>query len=228
VTRIGDDFDASFLSTRVAPFGLKVIPDGNTTTCITTYYSETDLTDRNMELIGGVSTDVVPEDIPTPWLTSATYIHITLMPPQQQYPFITFLRKHAPQTKLSIDSDVYVLRTPESIKLVERNFALVDTIFANRVEYGILKDVIHRAPEAVVKLDEDGAIYLRSGKMQAKARARKVTPIDVTGAGDIFAGTFLACRTKGETVQESLTHATNAATDSVTQQGVMHLFPHSG
>lgn len=224
VTRIGNDFDAAFLLQHVLPQGVKKISDKNSTTSTNIYFSETDLTDRDMKLTMGVSADIVPDDFPKEWFKSAKYIHISTMPPLQQYPFISFLRKHAPQAKLSIDTDVYLLKDEETIKLVERNLSLADIIFANRVEYKILKVVIEKGNEAIVKMDEDGAMYMKDKKVLATSKAKKVTPIDVTGAGDIFAGTFLACRTKGESVEKSLQEATNAATESVTKQGVMHLF----
>lgn len=224
VTRIGNDFDATFLLKHVLPEGVHKIPDKQSTTSTNTYFSETDLTDRDMKLTIGVSADIVPEDFPREWLRHAKYIHISTMPPLQQYLFIPFLREHAPQAKLTIDTDIYLLKDEAIIKLVEKNLSLADIVFANRVEYKILKETIENGHEAIVKLDEEGALYMKDKKTIADAKAKKVNPIDVTGAGDIFAGTFLAYRTKGESIEKSLQEATNAATESVTKEGINHLF----
>lgn len=224
VTRLGNDFDATFLLKHVLSDGVRKIADKQSTTSTNTYFSETDLTDRDMKLTIGVSADIVPEDFPEKWLTSAKYIHIATMPPLQQYPFLIYLKEKAPQAKLSIDTDIYLLKNEENIKLVERNFSLADIVFANRVEYKMLKNVIENGDEAIIKLDEEGARYMKDQKILAEVKANKVIPVDVTGAGDIFAGTFLAYRTKGESVAKSLQEATDAATESVTKVGIAHLF----
>lgn len=224
VTRIGNDFDPTFLLQHVLPEGVHKILDKQSTTSTNIYFSDTDLTDRDMKLTVGVSADVAPDDFPKDWLSHAKYIHISTMPPLQQYPFINFLRDYAPQAKLSIDTDIYLLKDDQTTKLVERNLSLADIVFANRVEYKLLKDVIDRSHEAIVKMDEEGAMYMKDKKIISKASAKKVSPIDVTGAGDIFAGTFLACLTKGEDIEICLQEATNAATESVTQEGIAHLF----
>ncbi|MNC97821.1 ribokinase [compost metagenome] len=65
---------------------------------------------------------------------------------------------------------------------------------------------------------------MKNGNIIAKSEGKNVPVVDVTGAGDIFAGTFLASLTKSSSLQESLEKGVQTATNSVTQEGVMHLF----
>lgn len=223
VTRIGEDFDRSLLQ-RVSQEGIHVIhgtPNGRSTQV---YHSLTDLTQRDIFIEWGVNPDLNPQDFPSEWLESAAYIHIATMPPLQQRTFIEYLREHAPQAKLSIDTDLIFLQDEETRALVADNFKQVDLAFVNRREYDLLKDVVDTREEAIVKLDEEGAVYLRRGVQHAQAQTRRVDAVDVTGAGDIFAGTFLSHRTNGNSVEAALQEATSTATTSVTQVGISHLF----
>lgn len=224
VTRIGTDFDPQFLLTRVLPEGIHIIADKPTAKSTQVYHSATDLTDRDISLDWGVAPDIHPLDIPNHWLSFAKILHIATMPPFQQKVFLDYLKIHAPQAKISIDTDIFLLKNPTSKKEVETNFRKADVIFANRREYESLRKIIDQAPEAIIKLDQEGARLLRHGKIIATAHTKRVEPMDSTGAGDIFAGTFLACRLQGETDEKCLGKAVEIATQSVTKYGVAHLF----
>lgn len=144
VTRYGQDFDARFLNSRVLPDGLKII-DRPTNRSIQTY-SKNDLTDRKMVLKQSSEMLLKIEDFPKKWLGSAKFIHIATMIPNQQLAFLLFLRKTAPQAKISIDTDVSLLQTPQSLEAIIRNFSLADIVFANRREYSLLKRLIDVHP----------------------------------------------------------------------------------
>lgn len=222
VTRIGEDFDRSLLE-RVSQEGIHVIKDIPTGRSTQIYHSLKDLTQRDISVEWGVNPDLNPEDFPHEWLSSATHIHIATMLPTQQQIFIRYLREKAPQAKLSIDTDLVFLQDEATRTLVAQNFGQIDLAFVNRREYELLKDVVDTREEAIVKLDEEGAIYLRRGIQQVQAQTRRVKPVDVTGAGDVFAGTFLASRAMHEPVDISLQRATDTATKSVTQIGITHV-----
>jgi len=225
VTRIGTDFDTTFLFQRVLTEGVHIIQDKPTAKSTQIYRSDTDLTDRDITLDWGVAPEVCPDDIPKQWLSHAKYIHIGTMPPKQQAPFLPYLRKHAPQAKISIDSDIFLLSDPQNVKTVTENFGNADIIFVNRREYEVLKDVVDIHPFVIFKKDKDGAVFLKKGTVVTETHAASINPVDVTGAGDILAGTFLAHLTHGDDVQTSLKEATIIATISVTKEGIEHLFP---
>lgn len=224
VTRVGEDFDLSFLKTRVLAQGIRIVSRGKTAISTQMYHSETDLTDRDISVSLGVAPGLTPKDIPTHWLSRAQRIHIATMPPVQQRHFIEFLKEKTPQAKLSIDTDIFLLKEKKTKKLVEENFTLVNTVFANRREYQELKFTIDRLNEAIIKLDKEGALYLKKGHTVFRCPAPVVQAIDTTGAGDIFAGTFLAAQALGTSIKESLKKATETASASVTEVSINHLF----
>jgi sugar/nucleoside kinase (ribokinase family) len=224
VTRIGLDFDTSFLMTRVLRDGIHIITDKKTARSTQTYHSDSDLTQRDISLEWGVAPDICTDDIPATWLSSAKHIHIGTMPPKQQQPFLLYIRKHAPQTTISIDTDIFLLSDSENKKIVEHNFEQADIIFVNRKEYAALIDTVNNHPYAIVKEDKDGAKIIKRGNTVVSISNPSVNPVDVTGAGDILAGIFLGNRTNGVDEKASLQSAVNMATQSITKEGVMHLF----
>lgn len=224
VTRIGTDFDASFLMKRVNPDGIKIIKNKHTAKSIQTYHSATDFTDRDISLEWGVAPDICPGDIPSAWFATAEYVHIGTMPPKQQATFIPYIRNHMPQAIISIDSDKYLLSEKHNISLVSKNFLASDIIFVSRKEYEILEPIVLKHPYAVVKVDADGAKILKYGHEIYSCKANRVIPVDVTGAGDILAGSYIASLSIGKSEEESLQMSVDLATQSIVQEGVMHLF----
>ncbi|MEP7166369.1 MAG: carbohydrate kinase family protein [Candidatus Woesebacteria bacterium] len=224
VTRIGTDYDADFLLSRVLPDGVHVIQDKPTATSTQTYHSVDDLTDREVSLDWGVAPDICPEDIPPAWITDSDWIHISTMPPLQQFRFLRYLRDQQINIPISLDTDLCFLSDPQDIQQVQRNFPLADLGFVNRREYDKLQTVIDKMPEAIVKLDKDGAYHMREGKKDCEVKAEPVSVLDATGAGDILAGIYLATRVQGGTERESLQAGVSMASLSVTQVGITHLF----
>ncbi len=224
VTRIGTDYDSTFLLTRVLPQGVHVVAGKPTARSTQVYHSLTDLTDRSISLEWGVAPDINPSDIPSEWIPSIKHVHISTMPPLQQRAFITYIRSHLPKTKISLDSDSFFFVDPAKKAQIGKNYAAADLVFVNRHEYAGMKELLHTLPRVIVKQDKEGAFYLEHGKRRFETKAPMVEVKDATGAGDIFAGTFLAEQILGKNIPESLTIATQVASLSVTEQGVRHLF----
>lgn len=224
VTRIGYDFDPSFLFKRVLSDGIHLIPDTKTARSIQTYHSLNDLTDRDISLEWGVAPGVCVDDIPKAWLPDAEYAHIATMPPIQQRSFISYLRKKAQHVRISIDTDIFLIKKPNYKKVIEQNFRDVDMVFVNQIEYVALQSVVSTLPHVVLKKDKEGANFLEHGEIIAISISPHVRAVDVTGAGDIFAGTFLAMRVKDASIKDALHEATYIASESVIKNGVAHLF----
>lgn len=224
VTRIGGDFKSKFLLSRVLEKGIKKIKNGKTMKSIQTYHSLTDLTDRSIDWEWGVAPSLSVKDIPVNWLKSAKWVHVATMPPAHQQKFVRFLKKKAPQAKMSIDTDLVFLKDKKNLKIIKTNFRAADLVFVNRREYAILKLFLDKLKQLVVKLDEAGAKYLEKGETICQVKAKEVKVKEVTGAGDIFAGAFIANQYLGKPIRQCLKIATNLATKSVTKEGVEHLF----
>jgi len=224
ITRIGIDFDKRFFYRRLLSQGIKVIKSGKTMKSIQTYHSLVDLTDRSIDWEWGVAPSLNTKDIPQAWLKTARWVHVATMPPAHQQKFVRFLKIKAPQAKMSIDTDLVFLKDKENLKIIKNNFKMADLVFVNRREYKILKPFLDKLKQVVVKLDEAGAKYLEKGKMICRVKAKKVKVKEVTGAGDIFAGAFIANQYLGKSIKQCLKIATDLATKSVTKEGVQHLF----
>lgn len=224
VTRIGNDFDPTFLLTRVLPEGVHLIPDRPAAKSIQTYFSDSDKRRRDIDIQWGVNLDLCPADIPDSWLSTLQLVHVATMKPKQQSVFIHYLKHMNPHILLSFDTDIFLLKNSSTKDQIAENIRCVDLVFVNRDEYTELKPIVDRLPHAVVKLDKDGAMYLSYGKTLFYIPAIPRDAVDATGAGDIFAGTFLASRLSGAHVDESLKQAVTVATESISRIGVEHLF----
>lgn len=82
-----------------------------------------------------------------------------------------------------------------------------------------------RSPLVLLTLDADGAVAIDGRGAPVTARAPSVPVVDATGAGDTFAGVFLAVRMNARPVAEALQLATAAASRSVTVESAQGLRP---
>lgn len=224
VTRVGNDYKISNLMDRVSKKGIMVVSDSETAKSTQIYFSDSDHTDRQILLERGAATSLKGNDIPEEWKSSLKRIHVATMIPNQQSAILKYIKENIPQVKISIDTDLEFLSDPDNLKIIKHNFEQSDLGFVNRKEYAILRETINAMPEAVVKLDKDGSFYMQEGSVKTKTSTKRVNVVDVTGAGDIFAGTFLACLSLNHSNDDALHEATETATKSVTQEGISHLF----
>lgn len=224
VTRIGNDFDTTFLRSRVSNAGVHVDKNERSGRSYLVYASDSDKRERSITVDIGANKNLSPGDVPTSWLPHLKIIHIATMPPDQQSEFIHFFRKKAEQALLTFDTDIFLLKDQQTKQKVKSNIHSIDFAFVNRDEYAVLKSTVDRLDHAIVKLDKDGAMYLSKGKIEKVAHGTSVVAVDATGAGDVFAGTFLACRLVGYSLTRSLQESVKIATLSVTRVGVDHLF----
>ena len=79
-------------------------------------------------------------------------------------------------------------------------------------------------PRIVLTLGEKGSIYYSKDE-EIKVPARKIEPIDTTGAGDTFLGFFLASLSNGKDVKKSLEVATRASALACLKRGASEAIP---
>ncbi|MDT9681433.1 PfkB family carbohydrate kinase [Streptomyces sp. TRM76323] len=104
-----------------------------------------------------------------------------------------------------------------------------DVLFPNADEAALLTGL--PAPEAAaaalsrrhrlvaITLGPEGALVAEAGAVVARVPAPRVRPVDTTGAGDAFAGGFLAARLAGATVAEAAAAGCRAGAEAVTVVG---------
>ncbi|MBH9536423.1 adenosine kinase [Novosphingopyxis sp. YJ-S2-01] len=104
---------------------------------------------------------------------------------------------------------------------------LIDILFANEEEAGILEDSDPEAaieslgkdvPLLVVTRGPNGAIAVKDGE-RFETKALPTTVVDTTGAGDLFAAGFLSGHLKGESVTRCLEMGAVAAAEVVSHFG---------
>lgn len=224
ISAVGADYNLSCLMNRIDTEGIRLVSSENTARSTLTYHSQSDLTDRDISIEWGASKLLEGKDIPREWFPGLKMIHVATMVPAQQHEIIQYIKKNSPATKISLDTDSFLMQEKENLDILNENFQLSDIVFVNRVEYGILSEFIDRLSQVIVKLDKDGAYYMTSGKILARSKAKKVETVDVTGAGDVFAGAFLSSLHLGYSIQNALDYATSLASYSITKVGIQHLF----
>lgn len=80
-------------------------------------------------------------------------------------------------------------------------------------------------PELLITRGGEGAMWRDSKGNHAFAPALKVAAVDTTGAGDTFAGYFVAGRSLGQTPHQALNWAATAAALKVTRPGTADAIP---
>jgi ribokinase len=97
--------------------------------------------------------------------------------------------------------------------------AVTDWIIPNESEYAELGQV---DAEVILTLGEKGARYLN---FDLHVDAIKVVPVDTTGAGDAFVGTFATALASGSEIKDAMRLGCIAAGLSVTKKGAQSSYP---
>lgn len=126
--------------------------------------------------------------------------------------------------------DASVLSYPlDKVEMLVVNQVEAAALAGSKGEGEMLKALAERLPgcEIVLTLGEDGALVY-SGSAVFAGQSPKVEVVDTTGAGDTFIGYYLAQRTLGAGIEDSLKKACQAASISVTKPGAGSSIPHIG
>ena len=121
--------------------------------------------------------------------------------------------------------DLFILNETEAIGLAGASEGAAGTLTEAR---SVLKTLSRLFPQAefIITLGAAGALYRGSGD-DVHVPARAVKPVDTTGAGDTFAGYYLASKAAGMPPLTALERATTAAALCVTTAGAMDSIPHN-
>ena len=221
--------------THLTCLEVSVVAGEKTSTSVQTYTDLSDLTKRTITLESGVNPGISANDVPEPWRQSARIILSSTMFPQQQREIVEKIVewKTATTTRicgtdislplLAVDSDQCWLLQEESTSVVRDMLRVADIVFMNRTEGEILRDMIPAIPLVVLKRDVEGAELIVRGVRQAVIPAPMTSVVDVTGAGDVLAGTFLAALVAHGDPTLALRTAVEAASRSITKHGIQHM-----
>ncbi len=227
VARVGSDFPQGLLErlgARLDTRGIVQVDGGCTRFGIT--YDET-WNEQYDQIEFGVGQELVPADMPGPFAGARAY-YIALMPPEQMLSWIEHVREN--DAIVGGDTNaVFIHPQREACVKVARG---VDVFFPNHKEATLLTG--EENPEtAALKLAEhtsvvavkDGAngAYIAHDGRVIHLPGFHVDVIDTTGAGDAFAGAFMASYAKHGDVERAGWEANATASFNVRRLGTRGL-----
>lgn len=147
--------------------------------------------------------------------------HICCRAPIDPSRVLTHILQEEPQV---VSLDFIYASLPRMLEASAPYLSSVDYVFMNEAELDLAQQSRHLAGftgHLIVTRGEAGAFISKEGQLVAEVSGRKINKIlDTSGAGDTFAGTFIAAITKGGSLLEALDDANNEASKIVERIGV--------
>jgi sugar/nucleoside kinase (ribokinase family) len=124
---------------------------------------------------------------------------------------------------IPFSADFHVASAPAVLPAAAAALPRTSIVFVNVAEFAVLIEVADPAhlPAVVISDGPRPATMLRRGRVVARVTPPVACPIEVTGAGDILAGTFLAGSACGLGDEAALQAAVRAAAESVSGPGLV-------
>ncbi len=171
-----------------------------------------------------------PDDLAEAAFEGVRHVHVTYGSPGLTLRALRFAAARGLSTSLDLEPPD-ILRHPATLATV---LPLVDTLFLNRealdaasMAVGSPLDATHlrRGGEMIVTLGAAGCRRVAAdGPLAVPGFA--VNPVDTTGAGDCFAGAYLAEKLRGEAPADCLRFANAAAALATLDYGAQSAMPH--
>jgi sugar/nucleoside kinase (ribokinase family) len=170
----------------------------------------------------------LPEDLNISEAKSA-YLHLSTIPPNYQLMWAKSFRSE--MNTISLDTDISFVQQDQEV-LVEL-MSYVDVFFPNKLEAeaffageGLEETAAHLRSfglnNVVIKLGEDGAVvYSAQQKIEVPSASADV--VDVTGAGDAFAGGFIAGLMETQDIEKAGLRGAVTASMAIEDYGALHL-----
>jgi sugar/nucleoside kinase (ribokinase family) len=123
---------------------------------------------------------------------------------------------------LTFSADFHLASASDLLRTAAPFLPGATVVFANAAEFATLSALmdVGRLAAVVVSDGSCQARLLRYGRVTATAQPAHTVPVEVTGAGDILAGTFLAARMRGLSDDGALCEGVTAATQSIRVPGL--------
>jgi sugar/nucleoside kinase (ribokinase family) len=129
---------------------------------------------------------------------------------------------HLVKAELKFSVDFHLTSPRELISVAVPFLPQAAAIFVNTVEFTTLGALMDPARLAAVAVSDGPheVMLLRYGRITAITQPPRVFPVEVTGAGDVLAGTFLAVTAQGLSDGDALRAAVTAAAQSIGAPGL--------
>jgi sugar/nucleoside kinase (ribokinase family) len=122
---------------------------------------------------------------------------------------------------LTFSADFHLASASDLLKTAAPFLPHATVVFVNAAEFAILSTLMDVARLAAVVVSDGPceARLLRYGRVTATVQPAHTLPVEVTGAGDVLAGTFLAATARGLGDGAALREGVTAATYSISLPG---------
>jgi ribokinase len=190
--------------------------------------------ENSILIVKGANADLSPDDVDRAAedLKSCDIILLQLeIPLQTVYATIAFGKRHGVKTLLN--------PAPATPELDPDRIRDASFLVPNETELAILTGMPVDTEEeiaaaargliakgvgtVIVTMGARGALLVTASETRAVAPVR-VTPVDTTGAGDAFVGSFARYYAAGASLEEALDKAVRYAADSVTRRGTQKAY----
>jgi sugar/nucleoside kinase (ribokinase family) len=123
---------------------------------------------------------------------------------------------------LTFSADFHLASANDLLRTAAPFLRHATVVFVNAAEFVTLSALMDAASLAAVVVSDGPreAKLLRYGRVIATAEPADTVPVEVTGAGDVLAGTFLAAGMRGLTDEDALCEGVIAATQSIRVPGL--------
>jgi ribokinase len=130
---------------------------------------------------------------------------------------------------------VTILNPAPFEKLSQELIDLCDWIIPNESEFRELQEVLPTSDEilksfrpgknSIVTVGSQGAILINSDGSLVRCVAPETIPVDTTGAGDCFVGSFAYALSMGQDPESAMSFGVKVASNSVTKKGAQSSYP---
>ncbi|MGC8596515.1 MAG: carbohydrate kinase family protein [Thermocladium sp.] len=181
---------------------------------------------KRMIAYRGANMGLIPSDLDGAAIEGISHIHLATG--RTEIIEAGFRKGRSMGATVSIDGGTNLAR--KGIDVVAALIRGIDVMFMNSVEAKILSGVEDpikagfsiyskvEPQELIITLGPKGALCI-SGNGSKVVESFRVTPIDTTGAGDVFAASYISARLMGLDIVERLIFANASASISVTRRG---------
>lgn len=236
VTKVGDDMFADNTIANLAAHGIDTkhvtrVP-GRSSGVAPIMVDPTG--ENSILIVKGANADLLPADIEAAAddLKACDLILLQLeIPVETVYAALAFGKRHGIQTLLNPAPAVHDL-DPEQIRqatfLVPNETEL--DILSGKPAHGIdeieaaARDLITKGVETVIVTMGSRGALLVTAVQTTRIAPVSVTPVDTTGAGDAFIGSFARYHVGGDDLKAALDKASRYAADSITRRGTQRAY----
>lgn len=230
IGKVGNDSFGHQLKTNLSEMNVKdqvkVSEDASTGLAI---IMVNDNADNSIVVIEGANGELKPEEVNTGWFNEMEYVVVQLEIPIET---VFEVLKQAKQ----LGKTTFLNPAPAKT-LSHELLILVDYLVVNETEFEQISGIEFQVPQDLIEgykkigvkniiltLGTKGA-WFYDGNDMFHTPAKVVKAIDTTAAGDSFIGGFIYELSKGSTVEQAMSFATEVAAFTVTKLGAQSALP---